>query len=86
MLSKMSRQLATSTINICEPAHIIVNQTSAAGDSHIHCANSKSEYAIEKGTLTTNVCDANHILTTADNSASKSSKSDEIGLLLISVR
>ena len=69
-ISQMSEQQATSTINICEPAHIIINRTSAAGDSHIYCTNSKSEYAIGKETLTTNVCDANHILTTIDVSAS----------------
>ena len=39
-ISQMTQQQATLTTNICEPTHIIINQTLAAGDSYIYCTNS----------------------------------------------
>ena len=44
-ISQMSKRQATTTTNICEPAHIIINPTSAADYSYIFCTNSKSECA-----------------------------------------
>ena len=73
MLSQMSQQQATSTTNICEPAHNIINPTSAAGDLYINHTNSKSKCMHVtkcKMTLTTNVCDTNHIPTIIDVRAS----------------
>ena len=55
-------QQAITTTNICELAHIIINQSAAADNYYIYCTNSnwKCEYVTEwKMTLTTNVWDIN---------------------------
>ena len=54
----MHRQQATLTVNLCEPIHITINRTSAAGDSYNSHTNSnwKCEYVTNSKIDSHNYC------------------------------